>query len=198
MSLSLQEVITQLRGVPVFGKYLVRGFQDLEEAVNHISKDIGVNPTGTLPQPPPVKALSVKTSTDGFMHIAINDNSPISRNLRYFVEYATDPSFQGAHVLDLGASRTHPPFKLPAKDDGGNPQSFVFRAFSQYPDSSPGKKVNFGGTTPTPVTPGGTTQMTLLPSTGSGTDSSLLPRGGEGLGSFLVRSASGPKRTSQA
>lgn len=196
MSLSLKDELTTLRKVPQFGKYFASVLRKLEDAINGMGKQIGVDATKTLPAPPPIHSLNVKTSTDGFVHVAITDNQPISRNLQYFVEYDTDPAFGHAHQIDLGAARTHPPFKLPALNDTGGSQTFYFRAYSQYHGSTAGKKVNFGGTTPTGITPGGSTQMTLLPSTGAGTAKPDGSQAGQGLGPVVSRPGVGPKRTS--
>lgn len=194
MSLSLKDQIAKLRATPGIGKHLAEALRRIEDAINGAAKQIGIDATKTLPAPPPIHSLNVKTSTDGFVHVAITDNQPISRNLQYFVEYDTDPAFGHAHQIDLGAARTYPPFKLPALNDSGGSQTFYFRAYSQYHGSAAGKKVNFGGTAPTGVTPGGTTQMTLLSSTGSGTAKPDGSQAGQGLGPIVNRPAVGPKR----
>lgn len=192
--LSLQDIIAEFRKFPDFGKYFVRAFERIETAVNQGAAAVGVDPTGIADAPPPIQSLSVKQSNDGHFHIAITDNGAIQRNIQYFAEYDTSQNFTQPHVIYMGPARTHLPFSLPAQDDNGNPQTFYFRAYSQYPGSKPGKKVNFGGTTPTGVTPAGTTKLTLLPSTGSGTASGTGTQGGQGLGSFPSRPAPAPKR----
>lgn len=194
--IGINEYIKKLRSMPEFGKYLVSALTKLEDSVNLIGRHVGVNPTGGLPAPSPVQGLAVKAAS-GFVHVAITDNSPANKNLQYFVEYDTDPAFKQPHVIDMGASRTHPPFALPANNDGAAAQSFYFRAYSQYHGSPAGKKVNFGGTAPTAVSPGGTVNMTLLPSTGSGTASPFGTQGGQGLGTVISRPQVGPKRTSK-
>ena len=198
MSLSLRDESAALRRVPVFGKYFASLLRKIEDAVNSTAKQMGVSPTGSMAAPPPIQGLEVKTSSDGFIHATITDNNAISKNLQYFVEVDTDPNFGRPHVIDLGASRSLLPFKLPAKDDNGNPQTFYAQGYSQYHGGPAGKKVKFGGTIPSGITPGGTTQMTLLSSTGSGTASPFGTQGGLGLGTVLDRPAVGPKRQGAA
>lgn len=196
MSLSLKDEATALRAMPGFGKYFASLLRKVEDAVNGIGKSIGVNPTGTMPAPQPIHAVNVKTSSDGYVHATITDNNAISKNLQYFLEVDTDPAFGKPHVIDLGASRSALPFKLPALNDTGGAQNFYVRGYSQPHGGPAGKKVNYGGTTPTAITPGGTTQMSLLSSTGSGTASPFGTQGGQGLGTVLNRPAVGPKRQS--
>jgi hypothetical protein len=168
----------------------------ISKGVNNLGQNSGADPTGTVPAPPQVQALTVKTNGTGLVHASISDNNPIQKNLHYFVEYDTDPAFRQPHVAHLGASRSMPPITLPAKDDNGNPQQFYFRAYSQYPGGDPGAPQHFGGTTPTAVNPGGTQQMTLIPSTGSGTAQNTGQQGGSGFGKVLFRPAVAPKRQS--
>jgi hypothetical protein len=90
------------------------------------------------------------------------------------------------------------PVTLPAQDDNGGSQQFYFRAYSQYPGGKPGVPVHFGGETPTAVDPGGTQQLTLIPSTGSGTAQVSGEQGGSGFGIVLHRRPTGPKRNVKA
>jgi hypothetical protein len=176
------------------GQWIHSALQRIEDAVNALGTNSAVAPKGKLPVPPTIQQLNVKTDGNGLVHAVISDANPIQKGLHYFVEYSTDKSFSQPHVVHLGASRSMNPITLPAKDDDGNPQQFFFRAYSQYPGSDPGAPQHFGGDTPTPVDPGGSVQMTLLPSTGSGTAPNDGQRGGSGFGKVLVRPQGGPKR----
>lgn len=199
MPLDINKEITFLRQQPDTGSYHAAALERLQQAINNIAAQLGVDPVGQLPAPAKVQQLNIKTDGNGTVHATIDDNNPINRNLHYFVEYSTDRAFSRPHVLHIGASRSAPPITLPAKDDGGQPQVFYFRAYSQHPGSMPGEPVYFGGDTPTAVAPGGTTQMTLLPSTGSGTAQNNGQQGNWGFGRTQFRPASSvPKRTSAA
>jgi hypothetical protein len=168
----------------------------ISKGVNSLGQNSGADPTGTIPSPPQVQSLTVKSNGTGLVHATISDNNPITKNLHYFLEYDTNPAFSQPHVMHLGASRSIPPITLPAQDDNGNAQQFYFRAYSQYPGGDPGAPQHFGGTTPTPVSPGGTQKLTLIPSTGSGTAQNTGQQGGSGFGKVLFRPAVAPKRQS--
>ena len=196
MPVDLDKEITILSKLPDWGQYLGNAILRLQQGVNALGKNVAVDPTGTQPAPPTVQQLTVKTNGTGLVHAVISDNNPIQKNLHYFVEYDTSPSFSQPHVVHLGASRSMNPINLPAKDDDGNAQKFYFRAYSQYIGSHPGEVVNHGGDAPTAVDPGGTQQMSLVPSTGSGTAQSSGEQGGSGFGKVLERPALRPKRGS--
>lgn len=162
-------------------------------AVNSVAKAAGVAAVGQTSPPSSPQAVSVVTAGE-MMHVAITDNAPLVRNVRYFTEVANNPSFWQPIVIDHGSSRTSHPFPLPTMDSDGNPHKWYVRSYSQYPGSDPSAPVVHGGDNPTPVTMAGTTQLTLAPSTGSGTAANNGQQGGSGLGKVLLRPASGPKR----
>lgn len=197
MPLSLDKEITFLRSIPGFGQYLSEGLRKIQEGVNGLGQNVSVDPNVTLPAPPTIQQLTVKTNGSGMVHAVVNDSNPIQKNLHYFVEYDTNPAFSQPHVAHLGASRTMAPMILPANDDNGKPQKFYFRAYSQYQGSMPSPPIHFGGTVPTAVNPGGTQNLTLIPSTGSGTAQPNGQQGGSGFGKVLTRPAQGPKRTAK-
>jgi hypothetical protein len=190
MAVDINKELTFIRQFPGIGNYLGDALQRLVSGVNLTGTHIGVNPAGVQPPPPPVQQLNVKSNGTGLVHVTIDDHNEIAKNLHYFVEYDTDPNFTKPIVKHLGVSRTMDPVTLPAMDDGGHPQKFYFRAYSQYPGSKqPGKIINFGGETPTGVDPGGSQMMTLLPSTGSGTAQNSGQEGGSGFGKIQIRPA---------
>lgn len=187
MAISIQRYRTAIGQIPGIGPHLSEALRILEEGVNNLGNHIAVDPAGTIPSPPAPQSLTVKTNGTGLVHAMISDENSIQKNLSYFLEYSENPAFTQPHVVHLGASRTMSPILLPSKDDSGNPQTFFFRAYSQYHGSHPSGPIYFGGNTPTAVNPGGTQQMTLIPSTGSGTASNNGQQGASGFGKVLFR-----------
>lgn len=166
---------------------------DLFDGLENFGTHIGVTAKGKLNPPDPIKQINVKAGTD-HVHVTLHDPSAVRKGVQYFVEYATTPTFAGAHVEHLNASRGRP-IALPAKDDSGNPVNYYFRAYSQYAGSNAqSKRAVFGGKyTPTAVTLTGSSKLTLLPSQGSGTAPSDGSRPGSGLGTDVKRLPAGPK-----
>jgi hypothetical protein len=163
----------------------------LEQIINGVNgngQHTQVNPLGMVDPPDPLEAVSVKAA-GGDVHVTLTHNAPMSKNIRYFVEASTTPDFAQPHVIDLGSSRGTFT-RLPALDDGGMPQNWHFRGYAQYQGSNPSKPTYFGTMLdPTPVSVGGTTQLTPLPSKGSGTAKADGTQGGKGLGVVLNRPA---------
>lgn len=167
--------------------------QQMIEGINGTAQHIGINPNGKMDPPPPVDALDIK-AFDGTVQATITHNQPIQKNIKYFVEAARNPSFDGAHVEELGSSRGKF-FPLPGLDDDGNPINWHFRAYAQYHGSVAGQKTNFGPKyAPTAVPVGGAAQFTPTPSTGSGTAAPNGQQAGKGLGTDLERAPLGPLR----
>jgi len=191
-ALDIQKEISRLRKVDDHGQWLQSALQRIEDAVNNLGRNTAAAPKGILPPPPPIQRVNVKAS-GGTLHVTIDDSSPIQKGIGYWVECDTDPSFSRPHPFSFNASRTGT-IALPGMDDDGNPQQFYVRAYSQYPGGKPNTPIHFGAETPSPVLPGGTSQMTLLPSTGSGTAQNSGEQGGSGFGKILDRPAAGPKR----
>ena len=197
MGVDLSLYIQQLRRVPIVGKYHARVLQIIQDSINNLATNVAASPNGHLPAPPTINQLNIKTDGNGMVHGTIDDNNEIQRGIHYFVEYQTTDEvkkgFLQPHIVHMGTSRTMHPFFLPAMDDDGKPQSYIVRAYSQYPGGKAGAKVAFGGQTPTLVAPGGTTKMTLLASTGSRTAQPTGQVSGVGFGDVLVRPQSNPK-----
>ena len=187
MAISIERYRTALGQLPGMGNYLSEALRILEEGVNNLGKHIQVDPAGTMPAPSVPQSLTVKTNGTGLVHAVVSDSNAINKNIHYFLEYSTDPNAAQWHIKPLGPSRSMEPITLPAMDDNGNPQSFYFRAYSQYQGSNPSKPIYFGGSTPTAVNPGGSQQLTLIPSTGSGTGSNTGEQSNVGFGVQLVR-----------
>lgn len=165
----------------------------IQDAINKLGSHLAADPVGETSAPPPLQAVNVKTSGE-MVHVTFTHNVPINKNIHYFLEYDTDPSFSNAKVTHNGTSRTIPPFSLPTQDDNGTPQNWFFKGYTQYPGSNPSPALYFGGLTPLPVTLSGTTKLTLQPSTGSGTAAPDGQQSGSGFGRIQTRPALGPKR----
>jgi len=170
---------------------------NLSDQISNGFQQIGVQTTGKVQPPDPIENLNV-VANNGTVHAVLTHNAQVNKQVSYFVEADTDPSFSQPHVFHLNASRTlFAP--LPNKDGNGNVLPWHFRAYSQYPGSDPSSHTYFGSQfTPTVVTVGGGAQFTPLPSTGSGTAAANGTQGGLGLGNVLTRLPVGPKRTSVA
>lgn len=191
MAVDINKEMTFIRQIPAIGNYLGDALDRIVKGVNTTGAHVGVDPTGTQPAPPAIQQLQIKTNGTGLVHAVITDHNEIVKNLHYFVEYDSDPSFLQPHVVHLGVSRTMQPITLPGMDDDGKEQKFYFRAYSQYPGSHPGEKI-FSGS---PVSPGGSQMMSLLPSTGSGTAQNSGQEGGSGFGKIQIRPATSRRRT---
>ena len=153
---------------------LATTLDEFEQRITTLAKQVAANPLGAVEPPPAITALSVLASS-GVFDIQIQDNSPVNRGINYFVEYSTTASFAQPHVVDLGASRSY-------RATWGN-QTLYFRAYSQYPTSSPSATVYFGpSAAPTAVVGGGAAGPTPQASTGSGTASNNGQSGGAGFG----------------
>jgi hypothetical protein len=189
MALNFNNEINQLQKTPIIGRYLSVALQGIQDGVNKLATNLAADASdATVPAPPAIQSLNVKTDGNGNVHAVISDAAGnIQRGINYFVEYDTTPNFSQPHVVHLNATRTMSPIGLPAKDDNNNDQLFYFRAYSQYRGGAPGPKINFGGNTPTSVNPGGAGKATLLPSTGSGTAQNTGQQGGSGLGTVQTR-----------
>jgi hypothetical protein len=174
---------------------LSQGMQRIEDGINNLGTQLAAEPVGLAAPPPPLQGVNVKpaSGTGELVHVTLTHNAPIVKNIHYFLEYDNDPSFPAPHVEHLGTSRGKV-LNLPTKTDGGVAQNWYFRGYPQFPGSKPAKPVNFGGIVPAPVVLGGTTQLTLQPSTGSGTAAGNGQQGGSGFGKTNTRAPIGPKR----
>jgi len=185
--------------------YMGNLFSRIIDAVNNLAANVGAAAVGKLPPPPPVNAINVAGSSPSngiisvanseLLHLTLTHNSPIQRNIRYFTEVDTSPDFIQPHVIDHGTSRSvfvH----LPTQDSNGNTQTYYVRSYAQYPGGDPCKPYVLGGLTGAiGIQMGGSSKLTLLPSTGSGTASPTGQQGAKGLGDILYRPAPGPKRS---
>lgn len=194
MAISLERQRAFLKQVPGIGNYLADSIQTLEDGINTVAQNTASALGTKMAEPPPLDNVDVKSS-GGLLHVTLTDHNTIQKGINYFVEHSTRSDFVGAHVVHLNASRGAT-IALPGLDDNGEDQPVFVRGYSQYQGSNAGKKVAFGGSAPTPVLPGGTTRMTLLPSTGSGTALTNGQQQGYGLGRTFTRPATTPAKRS--
>ena len=186
----ISAVATRSRNYP---QLLSNGLQRIEDGINNLGSQLAADPVGLSAVPPPLEAVNVKASGEQ-VHVTLTHNAPIQKNIHYFVEYTqNDPNFLAPHVEHFGTSRGRV-LHLPTNDDGGSPINYYFRAYPQLPGSKPAAPMNFGGVTPTAVTLGGTTNLTLQSSTGSGTGAANGQQGGWGFGKTNTRGPIAPKR----
>ena len=161
--------------------------QRIITAINTTADNNASSAVGRLAPPPPVNGVTVKVAGE-FAHVQIAHAGAIQQGIRYFTEVATNQNFAQPLVIDHGTSRTSHPFPLPTKTDSGATQKYYFRSYCQYPGSDPSAPVAYGGASPIAVQMAGSTQMTLLPSTGSGTAANTGQQGSWGLGKQQRRS----------
>ena len=171
---------------PLLGRLIRR----IIDGANTGFKNAGVSPTGENAPPPPINSVAVKVGSVGeHMHVQITHNGPVERNIRYFVEVHTDPSFNQPVVEDHGTSRTRLPYNLPTfEDDGSTKANYYVRAYAQNPGGQPTQPYVVGGIgNPTAFQMNGASALTMLPSTGSGTAAPTGQQGGSGLGKVQSR-----------
>lgn len=184
----IAEIRSRANALPVFAR-LALALEQTQDAVNAVGTATGVDPTNHTTPPDPPSSIQVKAN-NGVAHVTLSDTSQRSRALHYFVEADTTPAFSNPHVQHLGVSRGAF-IPLPSKDDNASAQHWYFRSYSQYPGSQQRSDHQvFGGSVPTPVDVGGSTQFTPLTSTGSGTSSTNgQQKNGEGGFGVLQRTA---------
>lgn len=161
--------------------------QRVIDGVNTLANNTASSAVGRLSPPPPINAINVKMAGE-FAHVTIDHSGEIQQGVHYFVEAANNPNYIGAHPIHFGTSRTRDPIHLAALNDSGDAQKWYLRGYAQYPGSDPSEPVNFGGPTPTAITPTGTTRLTWQPSTGSGTASNTGQQAAWGFGKIQRRS----------
>ena len=171
--------------------------------MNSLATNVGASAVGKLAPPPPINSIQVAGTQNGnvitapseILHWTMAHNGEVQKGARYFSEIDTNPNFTQPHVVDHGASRTGL-LHLPAMASSGAKQTYYLKSYVQYPGSDPSEHTVLGGlTNATQIQMTGTSQMDLLPSTGSGTASPTGTQGGRGMGTVLVRPAPTTKRS---
>lgn len=158
---------------------LQQALDDLASQIVAVGNQVNATPSGTIPPPQQIAAISV-SAADGIFDVQIQDSSPINRGIEYFVEYSLTPNFAQPTVIPLGTSRNW-------RGHLGN-LTLYLQGYSQYPTSEPSPVKHFGPpTNPTPVVGGGNPGPTPHTSAGSGTAPSNGLSGGQGYGRLQNR-----------
>ena len=160
-------------------------YEALSDIIQHhdtLTQQMNANGVGN-PAPPPTPNGVQVTGQNGYLHVAVTDQNPIYRGIRYFAEHADNPHFTNPHVVPMGDSRN---VTIPV----GNQTRYV-RVYSSYISSQPSEPVYHGTQVqPTPVNGGGAhSGPNFLPSQGSGTGDAGV--GLQGPGKTPFRSTDG-------
>ena len=185
--------------------YLGSILQRIIAAVNQTAKNAAVSSVGKVPPPNPVDAINISgpAPSNGIisipnsevLHWTIHHNQEVNKGVHYFSEIDTSPAFTSAHVIHHGTSRSGF-LSLPTNNSSNVKQTYYLRSYAQMPGSDPTKPTVLGGLSGAiGIQMGGTSQTSLLPSTGSGTAAPDGSQGGHGFGVVLTRPAPGPKRS---
>lgn len=143
---------------PDVGAKLAEALLSIQTAHNNVESQVNGNSTGGPKAPPKINSVQV-SGEPGFLHVAIKDENPIYRGIRYYVEHADNPNFTNPQVVALHDVRN---VTIPV---GG---TRYVRAYSAYSSSSPSEPVYHGDPAqPTAINLG--SGPTPLPSQGSGT-----------------------------
>ena len=186
MALDISDFTSEMRSRstddPLFARMSLM-MDRVQDHINQIGSLTGVDSGGHTTPPDPPSAINVKAA-NGVAHVTLNDSSQRSRALNYFVEADTDPAFSNPkHIEHMGASRSKF-ITLPGLTDGNSTQPWYFRAYSMALGSQQASAHQYfgGSANPTPVTVGGSAQLTPLAGTGSGTGSTNGQQAGQGFG----------------
>lgn len=173
-------------------------------SLNSVAENSAVAAVGKKAPPHPIDSVNISgaytASTNSLavngeiLHLTLTHNQAVDKGIKYFTEVDTSPNFPQPHVFEHGSSRSLF-VNLPTKDVNNNTQTYYARSYAQYPGSDPTKPTVYGGLSgATAITMSGSSQVSLLPSTGSGTASTSGQQGGSGLGKTTTRSSPAPKR----
>ena len=187
MPLDIKE-LAFLKGVdhwtPELGAKLGEALLSIQQAHNNIEAQVNGNSTGG-PQPPgKINGIQV-TGQNGFLHVAINDQNPIYRGIRYYVEHADNAQFTNPQVVALHDVRN---VSIPV---GG---TRYVRAYSAYSSSAPSEPTYHGSPTQPTAVNAGTGGPLLLPSQGSGTGAAGVGLQGPGKEPFRPIAGAPPTR----
>jgi len=151
----------KLEGAPDFGTRLHGLLSDMLRGQDNLAMQSNGNTQGQPAAPPPINGLKV-TGQNGHFHIAITDQNPIYRGIKYYAEYSTTPNFQNPQAIHMGDSRNHSIFL-------GN-GTYYWRAYSAYAASPASQASYHGGAQPQAVSGGGSIGgPAFLPAQGTGT-----------------------------
>lgn len=184
MSIPGRDLLAQIKNEnPKLGAYLENY---VIPAIQTTASNAAVSPVSKIAPPDPPESIEVTTSGE-LMQVKVNHSAPVQKGIQYITHIATNPQFQNSLILDHGSSRVPPHVNLPTKSaDGTVTHNYYVATVAQYQGSHPSAPAYYGGETPVAINMTGTTQMDILPGTGSGT----AENGGQtlvGLGKTQVR-----------
>jgi hypothetical protein len=127
---------------------LASSLQAGADAINNLSDQANVDPTGAEVAPPSqISGVNV-VEKNGIHDVSIIDNSPAYRGIQYSAFYSQSPDMSNAHRIDLGESQNH-------RANMGSGQ-YYWGAANKYSASDHSPMVIFGGSNPTAVGSGTT------------------------------------------
>ena len=173
---------------PELAARMYEALQSIASAHNNVEGQTNGNSTGE-PQPPPAPLGIQVTARDGYMHVAINDQGPLYRGVKYWVAHADNPNFTNAiHTQASGTElRNHTEFI-------GNQTRYV-QVYKSYASSGPTAPVIHGGAQPIAEQGGGNSPGPLwLPSQGTGTGTAGQHPSGPGPVAFRSTTGKPPVR----
>jgi hypothetical protein len=183
MSIRGRDLLAQIKNEdPKLGAYLENY---IIPSIQTTAQNAAVSPTAKIAPPAPPESVDVSTAGE-MMQVRVNHTAPVQIGIKYITHIATNPQFTNSLIYEHGSSRAPVHISLPTKTAGGDNHQYYVATVAQYQGSAPSAPTYYGGVTPSPVTLGGTTQMDILPGTGSGT----AENGGQvlvGLGKSQVR-----------
>jgi hypothetical protein len=185
--------------------YLGKFLRRVVEAINTTAKNASVSAVGLFPTPPKIDSINVAgtfsadtnsiTTTSEHLHWTLEHNQQVHKGVQYFSEIDQDPNFTQPHIIPHNTSRSGF-LNLPANDNNNAPIAYYLRSYAQTQGSDPSEPTVLGGlSNPTKILLTGTSKMSILSSTGSGTASTTGQQGGKGLGTVLTRPAPTTKRS---
>lgn len=183
MSIPGRDLLAQIKNEnPKLGAYLENY---VIPAIQTTASNAAVSPVSKIAAPAPPESVDVTTAGE-MMQVRVIHTAPIQKGIKYITHIATNPQFADSLIYEHGSSRSPVHITLPTKTAAGDTHQFYVATVAQYQGSAPSAPTYHGGSTPAPITLSGTTQMDILPGTGSGT----AENGGQvlvGLGKSQVR-----------
>jgi hypothetical protein len=197
MSIKGNDLLAQIENAADVQTLAVKLGQYMRNYVNpsiqKTAKNAAVSTTSQVQAPAPPESVNVTTAGE-MIQVQVNHTAPVQKGVHYIYHLATNPQFTNAQIEAKPATRAPLHFVAPSKNSSGTAHDFYVAVQVQYPGGPPSAPTYYGGSAPAKFNLSGTTQMDILPGTGSGT----AANGGQalvGLGKSQVRLAQGAKRS---
>jgi hypothetical protein len=153
---------------PNFGQRLYQMFKDVQRNGNVLEQQTNSDCSGYPGPPPKPDAINVIPHPQG-VDVSIQHEGEFYQGIRYHVDYADNPQFNGARTHDLGQSRNG---VIPLGKWNG-----YYQVRALYPNGKSSIPVVFGGPTPKIVNGGSVSRVALLPTQAAGTTRPGQPPG---------------------